>query len=118
MESIMGMIGLEDVKLRLVEIAFRVAVVADKQGVNPTARELSMIFTGNPGTGKTTVAKHYIRFLREFGVLSDPSYERYHPSDPYYYPSYSPAPPREPWEDKTGSRSQRKQFTFKDNIGS
>ncbi|KAI2471599.1 ATPases of the AAA+ class, partial [Annulohypoxylon bovei var. microspora] len=72
MDSIMEMLGIEDAKARVVEIAFTVALAKAKKGLKPSTEELNVVFTGNPGVGKKTIAKHYVKFLQDVNVSQSP----------------------------------------------
>ena len=65
------LVGLAEVKTRVRELA--ALLVIDRQrarfGLARTSPNLHMCLTGNPGTGKTTVARRIAELLRELGYL-------------------------------------------------
>lgn len=65
LDNIMEMTGLEEVKTWLVGIASRFSVTGIGEVLEPKIEELSVVFAGNPGTGKTSVAQGYEAFIRE-----------------------------------------------------
>ncbi|KAH0495908.1 hypothetical protein TgHK011_009433 [Trichoderma gracile] len=74
LDDLMGLIGLESVKREFLSIKSTVDTQI-RQGVPLTDTRLSCSLLGNPGTGKTTVARIYGRFLTETGVIPGDAFE-------------------------------------------
>ncbi|RVD87113.1 uncharacterized protein DFL_005356 [Arthrobotrys flagrans] len=73
LDQIMDMIGMEHVKEQVLAIKAKVDTV-HRQGVNLRGERFHIALLGNPGTGKTTFAGLYAKFLRSEGVLEGLSY--------------------------------------------
>lgn len=66
-----SMIGLESVKRELVKFESRIKYIKflKEQDLSVPVPNMHMMFTGNPGTGKTTVAKKIADCLYHIGIL-------------------------------------------------
>ncbi|KAK6496986.1 hypothetical protein TWF481_001965 [Arthrobotrys musiformis] len=73
LDQIMDMIGMEHVKEQVLAIKAKVDTV-HRQKVNLRGERFHVALLGNPGTGKTTFAGLYAKFLRSEGVLEGLSY--------------------------------------------
>src|SRR6202049_1526655 len=67
------LIGLKPVKTRIREIASLLLIerIRKRMGLTSDVPTLHMSFTGNPGTGKTTVALRIPRILHKIGFVRD-----------------------------------------------
>jgi SpoVK/Ycf46/Vps4 family AAA+-type ATPase len=77
------LIGLEPVKRQVHEIAaqLRVARLRDRQGLSSQPPARHFVFTGPPGTGKTTVARILGRIFAALGLLVRPEVVEAHRAD-------------------------------------
>ena len=69
MDEIVGLDRVKEYILSL-EDNFKIQQMRREKGLKAESPSMHMIFTGNPGTGKTTVARLVSRYLKAIGVLS------------------------------------------------
>ena len=70
-DELAGIVGLSSVKeyIYALEDNFRIQQMRRERGMKVDAPSMHMIFTGNPGTGKTTIARIISRYLKSIGIL-------------------------------------------------
>ncbi|KAJ5504068.1 hypothetical protein N7463_006942 [Penicillium fimorum] len=67
-DKLIDMIGLESVKTKFLSIKAKVDV-AIRQDIDLSRDRFGSVLLGNPGTGKTTVARLYAKFLSSMGLI-------------------------------------------------
>lgn len=67
-DKLIDMIGLESVKTKFLSIKAKVDV-SIRQNIDLNHDRFGSVLLGNPGTGKTTVARLYAKFLSSMGII-------------------------------------------------
>ncbi len=72
-EFLNKIVGMKDLKDKIAEFTEYIKFVKDAQnaGINIPNQNMHMIFTGNPGTGKTTVARVMAKLLFDMGFIHE-----------------------------------------------
>ena len=79
MEQLDNMVGLIQLKKRIKDVVSQIEMAQKDQSLNSPC--IHMRFTGNPGTGKTTVARIIGKILQERGVLRNGNFFEYNGRD-------------------------------------
>jgi SpoVK/Ycf46/Vps4 family AAA+-type ATPase len=72
LDELNEIVGLDEIKQYVLSLKdhYRIQKLRAQRGMKTNAVSMHMIFTGNPGTGKTTIARILSRYLKAIGILS------------------------------------------------
>ena len=91
LDEIVGLTAVKDYILSL-EDNFKMQQLRKERGLKADSPSMHMIFTGNPGTGKTTVARIVSRYLKASGPCRGASWWRW-PGRTWWASTWATPPP-------------------------